>query len=86
MFEGDATHLQRDRNAIKNTGKQTVGKDNQSKSWSMSEPAILGKSKENQRESKSWRNWDRSILLTDCGFTRNGALTKGAMVGGLTVE
>ena len=54
VFKGDATHLQRNRNAIKNTGKQTAGKGNQSKSWSMSEPSILGKgkSKENQRESE----------------------------------
>ena len=43
VFKGDATHFQRNRNAIKNTGKQTAGKGNQSKSWSMSEPSISGK-------------------------------------------
>ena len=58
VFKGDATHLQRNRNAIKNTGKQTAGKGNQSKSWSMSEPSISGKgkSKENQRESEGTKS------------------------------
>ena len=52
--KGDTAHFQRNRNAIKNTGKQTSGKGNQSKSWSMSEPSISGKgkSKENQGKSK----------------------------------
>ena len=52
--KGDTAQFQRIRNAIKNTGKQTSGKGNPSKSWSMSEPSISGKgkSKENQRESK----------------------------------
>ena len=48
--KGDTAHFQRNRNAIKNTGKQTFGKGNQSKSWSMSEPSISGKGK--QRESR----------------------------------
>ena len=58
FFKGDATHLQGNRNAIKNTGKQTAGKGNQSKSWSMSEPSISGKgkSKENQRESEGTKS------------------------------
>ena len=47
-------HFQRDCGARKNTGKQTSGRGNQSKSLSMSELSISGegKSKENQRETK----------------------------------
>ena len=54
-FKGDTAHFQPNRNAIKNMVKQTSGKGNQSKSWSMSEPSISskGKRKENQRESKN---------------------------------
>ena len=61
-FEGDTAHFQRNRNAIKNTGKQTSGKGNQSKSWSTSEPSITGegKSKENRRESKGLRKGTKS--------------------------
>ena len=53
-FKVDTAHFQRNRNEIKNTGKQTSGKFKQSKSWSMSEPSISGKGKstENQRESE----------------------------------
>ena len=53
-FKCDEAHFQRDSNACKNTGKQTYGKGNQSKSWSMSEASISGKgrSKENQGENK----------------------------------
>ena len=52
-LKGDAAHFQRGCNACKNTGKQTSGKGNQNKSWSLSEPSSSGKGKsqENQRES-----------------------------------
>ena len=61
-FKGDTAHFQRNRNAIKNTCKQTSGKGNQSKSRSMSGPSISGegKSKENQRESKGLSNGTKS--------------------------
>ena len=48
-------HFQRDCNASKNTGKQSSGKGNQSKSWSKSESSIScikEKSKENKGKSK----------------------------------
>ena len=53
-FKCGAAHFQRECNASKNTGKQSSGKGNQSKSWSMSEPSISGKGKrkENQGEAK----------------------------------
>ena len=54
VFKCGEEHFQRDCNASKNTDKQTSGKGNQSKSWSMSELSISGKgkSKENQGLSK----------------------------------
>ena len=53
-FKCGGAHFQRECNASKNTGKQSSGKGNQSKSWSTSEPSISGKgkSKENQGKSK----------------------------------
>ena len=44
-FKGHAAHFQRDCNASKNTGKQTSGKGNQNKSWSMSELSSSGRGK-----------------------------------------
>ena len=52
-FNGEATHFQRDCNASKHVGKQTSGKGNQSKSWSMSEPSISGKGKGEENQGKS---------------------------------
>ena len=49
-FKCGGAHFQRDYNAHKNTGKQSSGKGNQSKSWSKSEGK--GKSKENKGKSK----------------------------------
>ena len=45
VFTCDGAHFQRECNGNKNTGKQTSGKSNQSKSWSTSEPSISGKRK-----------------------------------------
>ena len=74
-FEVDAIHFQRIRNAIKNTGKQTSGKGNQSKSLSMSEPSISGKGKikENQRESKGTKSENKGAK----GSCKGKALEKG---------
>ena len=49
-FKCGAAHFQRDRNARKNTGKQSSGKGKQSKSWSKSEGQ--GKSKDKKGKSK----------------------------------
>ena len=58
VLGANTAHFQRNRNAIKITGKQTFGRGKQSKSWSMSEPSISGKgkSKENQRETKGTKS------------------------------
>ena len=48
FFKCGGAHFQRDCNASKNTGKQSSGKGNQSKSWSKSEPSITGKGKSKQ--------------------------------------
>ena len=50
VFQCGGAHFQRDCNARKSTGKQSSGKDKQSKSWSKSEGK--GKSKENKGKSK----------------------------------
>ena len=52
-FKGDATHVQRDCNASNKMCKQMSGRCNQSKSWSMSEPPILGKGKGKENQGKS---------------------------------
>ena len=49
VLKGDATHFQRNRNAINNTGKQTSGaKTIRASPWFMSEPSISGKGKSNK--------------------------------------
>ena len=45
-------HFQRDCNARKGTGKQSYGKDKQSKSWSKSEPSHSGKGMSNDNKEK----------------------------------
>ena len=57
-FKSGGAHFQRNYNARKSTGKQSCGKGNQSKSWSMSEPSISGKgkSKENKEKSKGTKS------------------------------
>ena len=49
--------FQRDCNASNNTGMQSSGKGNQSKSWSKSESSITskGKSEENKYKSKGFK-------------------------------
>ena len=52
-FKCEGAHFQRDCNASKNTGKQSSGKGNDSKSWSTSEPSITGKGKSKENNVRS---------------------------------
>ena len=52
-FKCGGAHFQRDRNASKNTSKQSSGMGKQSKSWSTSEPSLSGKGKSKENNGKS---------------------------------
>ena len=55
FFKGDAAHFQRDCSVSKNTSKQTSGKGNRNKSWSMSELSSSDKLKNKEKSRRTQR-------------------------------
>ena len=54
--KSDGAHFQRNCNASKNTGKQSSGKGNQSKSWSTSESSITSEEKFRTTMENPWES------------------------------